>query len=388
MNYSTRIFNYVDEIPKIVWDKLSIAKSVYFTKEYLNAVEVHNSHKIQFFYIIVSNNKEPVSIAIIQVLEFDFLDTDFTSNSNSFVQKTSIFLRSLMKRDYVKIMFCGSAFLSGEHGIYINPLENKKVVLEQIINGIHVIIKANKYIEKWVDIILIKDFISKSLPVVNKLKSYNYVPVQVDPNMLLKIRADWKSFDDYLNSFKSKFRVKAKKAYKHSASLIQKNFNSNDIKQYKNQLEKLYSNVKDKSSFNPATLNMATYISLKEVMGDDFILQGYFLKDKLVGFMSAVVNYSSLDAHYVGIDYKLNKQYAIYSRMLYDYVQIGINRQLRIINFGRTSGEIKSSLGAIPEELICYVRHKKSLTNLLFKPIIKKIKPTTFSQRNPFRDKK
>ena len=74
MSYSIRIFNYVDEIPNIVWDKLSIAENIYFTKPYLKAFEVHNSQKTQFFYLIVFNKTEPVSIAIIQVLEFDFLD--------------------------------------------------------------------------------------------------------------------------------------------------------------------------------------------------------------------------------------------------------------------------------------------------------------------------
>lgn len=385
MSYSIRIFNYIDEIPTTVWEKISIAENIYFTKPYLKAFEVHNSQKTQFFYLIVFNKTEPVSIAIIQVLEFDFLDTDFTANTNFLVQKISTSLRSLMKRDYVKIMICGSAFLSGEHGIFIKSTENKKLVLEQLIKGVQAIINANRYLQKWVDIILLKDFITNSLPVLENLKSYNYVPVQVDPNMILKITPEWKSFDDYLSFFKSKFRVKAKKAYKESANLIQKNLNSNEVKQYKNQLEKLYINVKDKSSFNPATLNIATYISLKEVLGDNFILQGYFLKDKLVGFMSGVINKNSLDAHYVGIDYDLNKQHAIYSRMLYDYVKIAIDKQLAVVNFGRTSGEIKSSLGASPEELTCYVRHKKSLPNFLFKPLIKKIKPTSFKQRFPFK---
>ena len=121
------------------------------------------------------------------------------------------------------------------------------------------------------------------------------------------------------------------------------------------------------------------------MLGNDFLLRGYFLEDKLVGFMSGVVNKTSLDAHYVGIDYELNKQNAIYSRMLYDYVRIGIERKLEYINFGRTSGEIKSTLGAVPEELTCYVRHKKSIANFLFKPFLRKIKPAVFEQRYPFK---
>jgi len=74
--------------------------------------------------------------------------------------------------------------------------------------------------------------------------------------------------------------------------------------------------------------------------------------------------------------------------MLYDYVKIGIERKLGFINFGRTAGEIKSTLGAVPEELTCYVRHKKSVANFLFKPFIRKIKPSVFEQRFPFKKEK
>jgi len=388
MKYSTRIFNYIDEIPELVWDSLSEANNTYFTKPYLKAFEVHNAHRIQFFYLVVYSGNEPISIATIQVLEFDFVAADFTSNANAFIQKASFCLGNLIKRNYVKIMICGSAFLSGEHGIYIKPNEDKKLVLEQLIKGIQAIINANRYLEKWVDIILLKDFITKSLPIVNNLKKHNYSPVQVDPNMVLTLNSEWNEFEDYLSSFKSKFRVKAKKAYKTSCNLVVKDFTSEDVKHYKKELTRLYYNVKDKSSFNPETLNIATYVSLKEVLKEDFILRGYFLEDTLVGFMSGVVSQNSLDAHYVGIDYDLNKKHAIYSRILYDYVQIGIERKLGYINFGRTAGEIKSTLGAVPEELTCYVRHKKSVANFLFKPFIRKIKPAIFEQRFPFKKKK
>ena len=388
MSYSTRIFNYIDEIPELVWVSLSEANNVYFTKPYLKAFEVHNTNRIQFFYLVVYNEKMPISIATIQVLEFDFVAADFTSNANAFIQRASFCLGNLIKRNYVKIMICGSAFLSGEHGIYIKPKVDKKLVLEQLIKGIQAIINANRYLEKWVDIILLKDFITKSLPVADNLKAYNYSQVQVDPNMLLELDESWKNFEDYLTSFKSKFRVKAKKAYKTSSELVDKDFTANDIKQYKEELTKLYYNVKNKSSFNPETLNIATYISLKDELKDSFIFRAYFLEDKLVGFMSGVVSQNSLDAHYVGINYDLNKKHAIYSRMLYDYVKIGIDRKLGYINFGRTAGEIKSTLGAVPEELTCYVRHKKSVANFLFKPFIRKIKPSAFEQRFPFKKEK
>jgi len=388
MSYSTRIFNYIDEIPQSFWEDFSKVNNTYFSKPYLKSLEKHNTHRIQFFYIIILKDKVAISIATIQVLEFDFMGSDFTSNSNKFVQKVSDRLSCLLKRNYVKIMICGNVFLSGEHGIYIKPKEDKKLVLEQIVKGIQAIVNANRYLKKWVDIILLKDFITASLPITNNLKKYNFTPVQVDPNMVLSLNPEWSSFDDYLASFKSKFRVKAKKAYKTSSHLVAKDFNAEDINNYKKELTALYDNVKNKAKFNPETLNLSTYTSLKNVLKKNFIFKGYFLDGTLVGFMSGVINNNILDAHYVGINYELNKKHALYSRMLYDYVKIGIEYGLEEINFGRTAGEIKSTLGAIPQELTCYMRHKKSVANFVFKPFLKKVRPTAFEQRFPFKEKK
>jgi len=385
MNYSTRIFNYVAEIPKDVWNSFSNENNIYFSKEYLTAFETHNSHNLQYFYIVVFNKNEAVSIAVIQVLEFDFTQSNFVSNTNPFVQKAMDSISCLLKRNYVKVMICGSPFLSGEYGVLIKKGADKLLIFEHLVKGVQVILNANKYLKKWVDVILIKDFFTASLPITHQLKKHNYTAVQVDANMVLTIKDNWLTFDDYLADFKSKFRVKAKKAYKQSANLIAKDFTASEIIQYKNSITNLYTNVFTKSNFNWSALNMSTYATLKEDFPEKFIFKAYFLEDKMVGFMSGIINQDCLDAHYVGLDYQYNKSHAIYSRILYDYVQIAIDKQLKKVCFGRTAGEIKSAVGAKPQELTAYLRHKKSFANLIFKPFLKRIKPTPFEQRFPFK---
>ena len=103
--------------------------------------------------------------------------------------------------------------------------------------------------------------------------------------------------------------------------------------------------------------------------------------------MSGIVNNDSLDAHFVGIDYSLNKQLAIYQRMLYDYIQIAIKQQLKVINFGRTASEIKSSIGATSQDLTCYIRHKKTIKNKFIKHFLSYIETKPFKQQKPFKSK-
>ena len=161
-----------------------------------------------------------------------------------------------------------------------------------------------------------------------------------------------------------------------------------ELSTFEEQLPKmttLYEKVAANAGFNLGNFNLETYRDLKENLGEDYILKTYWLEDKMVGFISGVVNKNSLDAHFVGIDYQLNRAYAIYQRMLYEYIKIGISKKLKTINFGRTASEIKSSVGAIPQDLTMYLRHKKTIKNKILKLFLQRVQPTPFQQKFPFK---
>lgn len=364
---------------------MSCEKNIYFSRPYLQSFEIHNNRAISFYYVVIENKGLPVGLAVIQVVNYNFEEDDFENYSNKLAKKLSYHLGCFLKRNYVKILVCGNTFLSGEHGIFISDNENKKEVLEQIVIAIQQLIKSTPDLKNLTDIILIKDFAPDSLPIASRLEKMNFSSVKVDPSMILTLHPHWKDFNDYLNDFRSKFRVKAKKAYKDSSHVIVKSLSAEEILSLQDHLLKLYNNVIANASFNIATLEIKTYYELKKRYPEVFVINSYWLDHKMVGFASGMINKGVLDAHYIGLDYEINKTHAIYSRILYDYVAIGIEKKLKAINFGRTSGEIKSTLGAIPEELTFYLRHRKSITNFFFKPFLRRIKPKPFEQRNPFK---
>ena len=147
----------------------------------------------------------------------------------------------------------------------------------------------------------------------------------------------------------------------------------------------MYENTIANANFNAQVLNLNTYIKLRALYKDDFIVKAYFLEDKLIGFLSALVNNNHLDAHFIGLDYELNKTHAIYPRILNDYVRLGIENKVSQINFGRTASEIKSTIGATPENLVCYTRHRRNFINKLLKPFISQVQIKDFKQHEPFK---
>ena len=96
-------------------------------------------------------------------------------------------------------------------------------------------------------------------------------------------------------------------------------------------------------------------------------------------------NEDNLDAHFIGIDYNNNKEFAIYPRILNDYVRLGLSTSAKRINLGRTASEIKSTLGAEPETLTCYFKHKRAFPNAIIKPFVKNVTIKTFKQHKPFK---
>ncbi|MFC4268182.1 peptidogalycan biosysnthesis protein [Polaribacter marinivivus] len=390
MNFSSNsntalFFSSIDEISNEIWTQLECENNLYFHRDFLKSIEINHS-EINFYYIVlVDNSNKPIALASIQIVDF-YLDTVKT-NFEDFIRKIKNLLRKLYilpNKKALKLLISGNTFVSGEHGIFITHNQDKKQVIKNLAKAILHFVNSNNSIN--IDAFLLKDFVNESLFITDELKNYNYHPFSVEPNMILEINEDWISFEDYLNAIKTKFRVKAKKALQLSKDIIIKEVNDHNIENKLPQMTSLYKKVVNNADFNLSHFNLESYKTLKSAFGEKYILKTYELDGKIVGFMSGMINQNSLDAHFVGLDYSLNRQYAIYQRMLYDYIQIAIAKKIKTLNFGRTASEIKSSVGAKPQDLTMYLRHKKGITNKIVKLFLQYIQPSPFRQHFPFKN--
>ncbi len=390
MNFSSNsntalFFSSIDEISNEIWTQLECENNLYFHRDFLKSIEINHS-EINFYYIVlVDNSNNPIALASIQIVDF-YLDTVKT-NFEDFIRKIKNLLRKLHilpNKKTLKLLISGNTFVSGEHGIFITHNQDKKQVIKNLAKAILHFVNSNNSIN--IDAFLLKDFVNESLFITDELKNYNYHPFSVEPNMILEINEDWISFEDYLNAIKTKFRVKAKKALQLSKDIIIKEVNDLNIENKLPQMTALYKKVVNNADFNLSHFNLESYKTLKSAFGEKYILKTYELDGKIVGFMSGMINQNSLDAHFVGLDYSLNRQYAIYQRMLYDYIQFAIAKKLKTLNFGRTASQIKSSVGAKPQDLTMYLRHKKGITNKIVKLFLKYIQPSPFKQHFPFKN--
>ena len=377
-SFVTSLYPSVDLIDPVVFKELNTDKNVYFSKSFLKAFERSNP-QIEFKYITIADaEKKTIALAVVQVISLSVEGTLKNIKVASLIRKL---LGLFFCNEHIKILFCGNVFLSGEHGIRCSDGVSKDEIMSQIGTALDAVAANTKPLHA----IFIKDFKEESLKNTRQFLKFGYSEINVEPNMIVQLDPKWKTFEDYKNILKSKYRVKANKADSSSSSLKTRLFTEHDFETYKEELQALYQNTIDNASFNAQVLNLNTYIHLRASFKDDFIVKAYFLEDKLVGFLTALVNKNTLDAHFIGLDYRLNKSHAIYPRILNDYVRLGIEKQVSSIDLGRTASEIKTTIGAIPLELSCYIKHKNPFLNSLIKPFFRRIKIKEFKQHSPFK---
>ena len=376
----TVTYNSINDISLEVWTQLNTSSNIYFSPSFLKAFEVSNP-RIDYKYIIISDQGKAVALALVQTIE---LNIDVILKNIKIANWLRKIINYFFCNSIIKIMFHGNIFLSGEYGLLINDKTDKKEVVGEIAKEINNIAKNTKHLHA----IFVKDFLKESLPITNHFKNYGFTSMHVEPNLILELNSSWNSYDDYKAALKSKYRVKVNKADSTSSGLIARLFNEADFATYKDQLQQLYENTIANANFNAQVLNLNTYIHLRKLYQDDFIVKAYFKEEKLVGFLSALVNNNQLVAHFIGLDYELNKSQAIYPRILNDYVRIGIEKQVSHINFGRTASEIKTTIGAKPVNLTCYIKHKRPIINTIVRYFSKRVQLKEFNEHQPFKKEK
>jgi len=283
------------------------------------------------------------------------------------------------------LVVCGNPSTTGEHGFAFAPGVDERWAIKGLMMAAQQIQKQQESQGRLVAL-LIKDLLPGSESVAAQLPQNGFADLYTEPSMILSLDESWRSLDDYLQALTSKFRVKARRAYSKSKALEVRELSGEELERQLSRINQLYRAVVERAGFRLGEFRAQSLRDLRAFLKEEFILQGYFLGDLLVGFLSAFVDGDSLEAHLVGIDYEQNRAHGIYPRMLYDYLKIALQRGLSRLNYGRTAHEIKSSLGAVPVPTRCFIRHRCCTINALLPLLTRSINPGEFPLRRPFKE--
>lgn len=364
------------------WNKVAGKNNIYLSLEYLTALEKALQDELEYRYVIFYNNLlMPVAIAYLQLTHFKNEELKYREMFCKIGDKIK---NKLLQSIDVKILVCGNIFSCGENGFAFTSEIDSKEAFQLLAQSMKRLAQEEEK-NGQVSFALIKEFWPESTQISDILKDSNYKEFMIDVNMVMKINSFWKTMDDYLASMNTKFRTKAKGVYKKSGSVRVEEFKLNDIINHRDKIEYLYKSVLSQAQYKFGELNGPAFVNFKENLKHQFIFKGYFIEEKMVGFSSVFHFNNIVDANYVGLDYAYNKEYSIYQRMLYDFVELSITLQANELRLGRTAELIKSSIGAEPVNMKLYAKHRNSISNKLLGPLISSISPSEFELRSPFR---
>jgi hypothetical protein len=378
----TRVYNDVAEVNPIEWGVVVKQQQRFLCLDYLHALQHAHDDGLELRYVIYKLNGVVAGVAAFQI-------THFTTSEEAYsglLLRTANKIAEIFRGKHIhNILICGNAIATGEHGFAFSEKINAADRALIIAASMKEIALAEKRRGKPICAMVAKDFYPDSVGFANELSKARFKTFHVDHNMVMPLLPEWQTFQDYLAAMNTKFRTKANAAFNKSKVLEILDASDSDILNNLEKMSELYDNVYQRADFRLGKLNMNTLASLVKELPQQFKVRLYFLQGKLVGFLTAMSCGDVMEAHVIGIDYSVNKECALYQRMLYDYVGIAISVRSRRIVFGRTAAEIKSTIGAFPVDLTCCILHRRIVSNALLSLILQYIKPSEYPQRDPWK---
>jgi hypothetical protein len=390
-----KVHNSINNI-KEDWNQAAPKDNLFLQADYLEMLEQHPPAKMSFKYVIFMKNNQAIGIAYHQVFRLSVEESLQTPIEVAPKDKSpACIVRAIsnavkkwfIKRADFNLLICGNLLLTGEYGFYFQSGYTKAQQAEIIQDSMQQVQSILDSENQKISIHLIKDHPQEvSQPIEDTLKNQNYHGFLMQPGMQMAIRPEWNTFDDYLASMTSKYRVRARRARKKGVAIVSKELTLEEIEANEQQIYTLYKEIAEGAGFNAFLLEESYFTALKRTLGDRYKLTAYYIDNQLVAFFTAIFNHNEMDAHFLGVDGNYNKEHQVYLNILYDLVNLGIEHKASHIDFARTALEIKSSVGAEAQDLMCFIKHRNTVSSKFINLIFDYINPKEeWQPRSPFK---
>src|ERR1700756_44075 len=391
-NYTFTFYESMMEVDKTAWSEVLLNSNFFLSTDYLQVIEDLHKPQIAHRYAIVYQNKKPVFVCCFQVIDFtadvfgELVESQITDLTSKRLKLFDKYLDKYKDHVVMRVVTCGNNFVSGEHCFaYSQKIKREDAFF--ILEKITAVVSKEEKLRGTISATLIKDFYANHLPAEKVLAENKFIEFTVEPNMTIEMPENTGNLDEYIALFSKKYRNRAKHIFKAGAQLTRKNLSAEEIKTYEKQMYKLYENVFMHAKFKLVKLAENYFHEMKKSFRDMFFVTGYFLENKLVGFDSGYyLPDDIIEAHYIGVDYEINKEHELYQNILYHFIELALTTNKKHINLGRTASEIKSTVGAKANQLVCYIKPQNTVSKVVLNPFISFLQPTEWVPRNPFKE--
>jgi hypothetical protein len=180
------------------------------------------------------------------------------------------------------------------------------------------------------------------------------------PTIVLK--NNFKNWDNYLAALRSSYRRRLTLVNQNKDDL---KFEKRACSEFTDEMYKQYLKVYERSRGKLEKLNCDFFKNLPP----EFILSICLKNETIIGWNIAIENQNAYYFFLGGIDYKQNKIYNTYLRLLSDLVKDGIDRKSDIIELGQTAEIPKMRMGGKPQIRYMEAHHSNWFLNKTIKKL-------------------
>ena len=361
------------------WDALTAHDSLFLSRRYLRILEDARPENLYPRYALIFREREAVAAIVAQSLKISVTRARKASRHKA--------LTAPLERLEERMLVCGNLLSWGMHGVAFSPNTDQIAIWPAVAEAIYRLRRADKLFGET-DLVMVKDFTNEDAAAAAVLSRFSYRSLETDPNMILEISPQWRTYDDYLGSLTSKYRKTARQIDKDVAAAgcaVEELSDPGEIERHAETLHALYLQTHHNARLRLVTLPMTFLPTLGTRLGEDIRWTVVRRGEQLLGFVNTVRDGETAVGYYIGFDRAANAEAPIYFRLLQAVVDHAIRFGCRRLSLGRTALEPKARLGARPQPMRVLVRHRIPMLNVLVRGLLHTVSHDEAPERNPFK---
>lgn len=370
----------IDYLDAAHWNAVTAGSSLFLSPSYLRVLEHAGPDNLRQRYALIFRGRSPVAAVAAQSVTISL--SRLTQKPRH--GKAAAPLEKLQE----KMLVCGNLLSWGMHGIAFAPNEDNAELWPAVAEALYRLRRADK-LSGDTDLVMVKDIPDEHAAGATALSRFSYRKLETEPNMVLDISPDWRTYEDYLASMTSKYRKQAKEINKDVVAAgcrIELLSGPAEIARHAESLHELYLQTHRNARVRLVTLSPSFLPTLAEQLGDDLRCTIIRRDDQLLGFVTTVRDRETAVGYYIGFDRKANAEFPVYFRLLQAVVDDALKFGCRNLSLGRTALEPKARLGARPDPFRIWIRHRIPMLNVLVRALLHTISHHDEApERNPFK---
>lgn len=349
-----KFFTTIEDVPLGVWEKFVKREAVGLEPGHLKAVEESGINNIRPHYIIAYDGEKAVGIAYCFTIE-----VNMAGMANTYPQEVLVSVKT-WNPDFMKLRVVEVGHLASI-GKTIEVLES---YTEEFLACLSRKIDKIAKIED-ADICMIRDISNDCCPDYEILKQSGYYPAKGFP--VASMQLSWNSFEQYLDSLKSKRRnnIKQKRTKLQfeeiSVEIIE------DYAPYAERLAELWANVAiNNNGYEHERLTPEYFRAMSKNLKGRSHVVAIKQNEKIVAYGLNLIGDKEYFGVAEGLDYNVRDKYSLYANNIFEGLRVACELGKKTYNIGVTTYDFKTSIGAELEPCTYFI---KSFRNKCFSAV-------------------